>query len=57
MTVEQNNSTKLYLHFAPPWSQPEGRCATIKASQERHNEEKENSPARTKGPAQLKEIL
>ena len=55
--MAQKHRTKLYLHFAPPWSQPEGRCATIKASQERYNEEKENSPARTKGPAQLKEIL
>ena len=55
--MAQKHRTKLYLHFAPPWSQPDGRCATIKASQERHNKEKENSPARTKGPAQLKEIL
>lgn len=28
-----------------------------KGVQERYNKEKENSPARTKGPAQLKEIL
>jgi len=59
MTVGQNNSTKLYLHFAPVWSQQDGRRATIKTFRERQQgtRKRKTHPGQNVGPAHPKEIF